>query len=84
MKFEKHNEFIAATTNLPGINKKSTGYVNGAIVKEVLITLIAVLGIGFWIRSCMTMENPIFFQKAIVCSFIIIALIFFKRISVLR
>ncbi len=84
MKFEKHNESIAATTNLSGIQKKSTSYINGAVVKEILITLIAVLGIGFWIRSCMAMENPIFLQKAIVCSFIVIALIFFKRISFLR
>lgn len=84
MKIKKENKAIATTTNLVKNNHHGEALINKKVLQELLPIMAIVVSIGFWIKCCMAMADPIFLQKALTCSFIILATLFFKKVSDLK
>ena len=76
---KKENRSTSATTKVISRDYLSKTIEHNHIVKELLLFFAIFSGIASWIKCCMEMEDPIFLQKALSCSFIIVTIICIRK-----
>ena len=79
MKNRKGSKAIAATPKMVEKNFLAQTVPSKKMLQEIFVLFSVVLGLGIWIKACLNMEESIFLQKALVCSFIIISGLFLRR-----
>jgi hypothetical protein len=81
MKFKNNSKVVLTPKSVASASHHSKSLENKKVWKEILMVIGLISIIYFWIRCCMTMGDPIFLNKALICSFIIVASIFLKKVA---
>jgi|GEM_PF-2990815 len=79
MKFKKQSKAIAATTRMIEKSHSTQTVLNKKDLFELARLISIVLGLGLWIKCCMAMKDPIFIQKSLACSFVIILILCLQK-----